>query len=144
MRWKGAIASHRWAPSGEKLLIHSGSPSATPGKTSHSPFRWPSPARGRHGKIKKRKKRKKEKCQSSPLLYTMSSEENSTALLPWLCSLYSVSHFLFPFLGHKPSLQLVWFTQPGGPAIITSQRSWLPLREGSEDTTWKDKISVHS
>lgn len=125
-----------------ELLIHSwpSSPALDPTsrKISHSPFRWPIPARQCHGNGEKEKMR-----SSTSIVYSVIRGEFYCS--PSLVVLFIVlSHFLFPFLGHTPSLQLLWFTHPGRSAVISPQRLSLPLRDGSESATWKDKVLAHS
>ena len=74
---------------------------------------------------------RKKRCQASPLPTAYFLPRGDFYCSPALPVLFIfLSHFLFPFLGHKPGLQLVGLIHPGGPALISPQRPWLPFGEG--------------
>ena len=89
---------------------------------------------------------RKKRCQASPLLTAYFLARGDFYCTPALAVLFIfLSHFLFPFLGHKPGLQLVGFTHPGGPALLISpQRPWLPLGEGFRVCSLEDTQLVLS
>lgn len=133
MRWKGALEFHRWFTLKRdhwSTIVPPLPPLyTTPRKTFHSTSRQPGPAMMLEDiMVIDRKKR----CQASPLPTAYFLPRGDFYCSPALPVLFIfLSHFLFPFLGHKPGLQLVGLTHPGGPALIISlQRPWLPLGEG--------------
>lgn len=89
---------------------------------------------------------RKKRCQASPLPTAYFLPRGGFYCSPALAALFIfLSHFLFPFLGHKPGLQLVGLTHPGGPALLISlQRPWLPLGEGFRVCSLEDTQLVLS